>query len=123
MAKTLARLELVIRDLAHELRTHRHPLGVLVLPARPSADATRHAPRAVRIPLALRHVHLERFQLGDQLLALGGAEGRCVTYVVERLPAILPQPQRTNRLPSVSLPPAHDPPIHCALLPYLPPNP
>src|SRR5258707_2590650 len=83
--------------LAHELGAHGHPLGLLVLSTRPPADATGHAPRAVRIPLARRHVHLQRFQLSDQLLALGRAERRSVTDIVERLPAIQAQQQRTKR--------------------------
>src|SRR4029077_11614417 len=91
VTKALARLELVIGDLTDQLGTYRHPFGFLVLASRPSADAAGHASRAVRVPLALRYVHLERFELGDQLFALGGAERRGVADVVERLPPIQSQ--------------------------------
>ena len=81
MAETFPGFELVVGDLAHELRPHRHPLGVLA--ARPAAEPAGHASR-VRAPLLLRDLGLQRFQLGDQLLALGGVEGRRVPHVVHR---------------------------------------
>src|SRR6266851_9781624 len=87
MPETLAGLELVVSDLTHQLRTHRHPLEVFS--PRPAAESARHSAGAVRIPLALRNVDLKRLQFGDQLLALGGTERRGVTDVLEGTLAVV----------------------------------
>src|SRR5207249_6592123 len=81
MAKALTGLELVVCDLTHQLGTDGHPLRVLA--SRPAAQATRHAAR-VRPPLLFGDLGLEWLQLLDQLLSLGGAEGRRVPDVVDR---------------------------------------
>src|SRR5258707_10916328 len=115
MPEALAGLELVVCDLAHQLWTDRPPPEVLS--PRPAAEPARHPAGAVRIPLALRNVDLQRLQFGDQLFALGGTERRGVPDVLKGAFAVIQtEQQRAERLAVGRLTPADDHAIGRALM-------